>query len=193
MGFRQPFYSGLSSYTGEALIDTYGFRYLYIQLDDFNRNRLNQSVISLDANLDKFSYPASKRCVLPAADPSSNVVLRSTSCGKPDPSWRGPPLTANQTYSRAQLVNARRAVPVNRYRSPVNSDIIARIPVRKFNNYDILLDSWNSSLEDTAREYFGPVTLKRFRIRLLNDKGYVVNLNNMNFSFSLIAEHLYQY
>ena len=75
----------------------------------------------------------------------------------------------------------------------MNSDIIARIPVRKFNNYDILLDSWNSSLEDTAREYFGPVTLKRFRIRLLNDKGYVVNLNNMNFSFSLIAEHLYQY
>ena len=193
LGFRQPSYSGSSTYTGEALIDTYGFRYLYIELDDFNHNRLNQSVISLDANLDKFSYPASKRCALPAADPSSNVVLRSTSCGKPPPTWRGPPLTANQTYSRAQLVNARRAQPVNRYRSPVNSDIIARIPVRKFNNYDILLDSWNSSLEDTAREYFGPVTLKRFRIRLLNDKGYVVNLNNMNFSFSLIAEHLYQY
>ena len=84
-------------------------------------------------------------------------------------------------------------MPINRYRSPVNSDIIARIPVRKFNNYDILLDSWNSSLEDTAREYFGPITLKRIRVRLLNDKGYVVNLNNMNFSFSLIAEHLYQY
>jgi hypothetical protein len=193
LGFRQPSYSGNHSYTGEALIDTYGFRYLYIELDDFNHNRLNQSVISLDANLDKFSYPASKRCALPAADPSSNVVLRSTSCGKPPPPWQGPPLTANQTYSRAQLINARGRKPVNRYRSPVNSDIIARIPVRKFNNYDILLDSWNSSLEDTAREYFGPVTLKRFRIRLLNDKGYVVNLNNMNFSFSLIAEHLYQY
>ena len=193
LGFRQPFYSGKSTYTGESLVDTYGFRYLYIELDDFNRNRLNQSVISLDANLDTFSYPASKRCVLPAADPSSNTVLKSGSCGKPPPSWQGDPLTANQTYSRAQLVNARGRKAINRYRSPVNSDIIARIPVRKFNNYDILLDSWNSSLEDTAREYFGPVTLKRFRVRLLNDKGYVVNLNNMNFSFSLIAEHLYQY
>lgn len=193
LGFRQPSYSGQSTYTGESLIDTYGFRYLYIELDDFNRNRLNQSVISLDANLDTFSYPASKRCALPAADPSSNTVLKSGSCGKPSPSWQGAPLTANQTYSRAQLVNAQGRKPANRYRSPVNSDIIARIPVRKFNNYDILLDSWNNSLKGTAREYFGPVTLKRFRVRLLNDKGYVVNLNNMNFSFSLIAEHLYQY
>jgi len=193
LGFRQPSYSTKGSYTGESLIDTFGTRYLYIELDDFNRNRLNQSVISLDANLDKFSYSASKRCTLPAADPSSNVVLRSGSCGKPPPPWQGDPLTATQTYSRTQLINARKRKPINRYRSPVNSDIIARIPVRKLSNYGILLDSWNSSLEDTVRNYFGPVTLKRFRIRLLNDKGYVVNLNNMNFSLSLIAEQLYQY
>ena len=128
LGFRQPSYSGSNSYTGEALIDTYGFRYLYIELDDFNRNRLNQSVISLDANLDTFSYPASRRCALPAADPASNEILKSGSCGKRPPSWQGDPLTANQTYSRAQLINARGRKPANRYRSPVNSDIIARIP-----------------------------------------------------------------
>ena len=194
LGFRQPSYSADHTYTGEALIDTYGFRYLFIELDDFNRNRLNQSVISLDANLDTFSYPASKRCALSAANPDSLPILKSgSSCGKPPPPWQGAPLTANQTYSRTQLLRARGRTIPNRYRSPVNSDIIARIPVRKFNNYDILLDSWNSKLGGTAREYFGPVTLKRFRVRLINDKGYVVNLNNMNFSFSLIAEHLYQY
>ncbi len=73
------------------------------------------------------------------------------------------------------------------------SDILARIPVRKFQHYDILFDNWTSGLAETGREYFGPVTLKRMHVRLLNDKGYVINLNNMNFSFSLIVEHLYQY
>ena len=191
LGFRQPKYSGKSQYTGEALIDTYGFRYLFVELDDFNRNRLNQSIISLDAHADKFSYPASKRCARPAADASG--VLISGSCGKPPPPWQGAPLTAKETYSRMRLLQAQQQGVPDRYRSPVNSDIIARIPVRKFQNYDMLFDNWNSSLEDTAREYFGPVTLKRFRIRLLNDKGYVVNLNNMDFSLSLIVEHLYQY
>ena len=189
LGFRQPSYSGSSSYTGEGLIDTYGPRYILLELNDFNSNRLNQSVISLDANLAKFSYPASTRCNLPAAqDPSSN-----SSCGKGPPTWRGESLTAVQTYVRAQILNAQQEAPPHRYRSPVNSDIIARIPVRKIGHYGLLYDNWSEQLNDTAREYFGPVTLKRFRVRLLNDKGYVINLNNMNFSFSLIAEHLYQY
>jgi len=48
-------------------------------------------------------------------------------------------------------------------------------------------------MEDTAREYFGPVTLRRLRVRLLNDKGYTIDLNGMDFSFALIIEHLYQY
>jgi hypothetical protein len=42
------------------------------------------------------------------------------------------------------------------------------------------------------RTYFGPTTLKRLRVQLLDDKGYPVNLCN-NFSFSLIVEQLYQY
>jgi hypothetical protein len=194
LGFRQPFYTDASGYTGEALIDTYGFRYLFIELDDFNRNRLNQGIISLDAHRDTFSYSAAKRCSLPAASAEARPFLDgSGSCGKPPPPWQGPPLTANQTYTRAQLVNAQQQGYSNRYLSPVNSDIIARIPVKKFNHYDILFDNWNSGLKDTAREYFGPVTLKRMRVRLLNDKGYVVNLNNMDFSFSLMVEHLYQY
>ena len=194
LGFRQPFYTDASGYTGEALIDTYGFRYLFLELNDFNRNRLNQGVISLDAHREAFSYAASKRCSITAASDAARPFLDdSGSCGKPPPPWAGAPLTANQTYTRAQLVNAQQQGYPDRYLSPVNSDIIARIPVKKINHYDILFDNWNSRLADTAREYFGPVTLKRLRVRLLNDKGYVVNLNNMDFSFSLLVEHLYQY
>ena len=43
------------------------------------------------------------------------------------------------------------------------------------------------------RIYFGPVTLYKFRIRLLNDKGLLVDLNNMDWSFSLLITQVYQY
>jgi hypothetical protein len=194
LGFRQPSYSNETSYTGEALIDTYGFRYLFLELDDFNNNRLNQGIISLDAKRDTFSYSAAKRCTISSRDASSNPFLDpSGSCGKPPPPTFGPPLTRVETYARTQLLNAQEQGYPDRYLSPVNSDILARIPVRKFQHYDILFDNWTSGLAETGREYFGPVTLKRMHVRLLNDKGYVINLNNMNFSFSLIVEHLYQY
>lgn len=189
LGFREAAYSGAASYTGESLLDVYGTRYLFLEVDDFNQNRLNQGIISLTANRDTFSVPASIRCRRPASqDPSNN-----SSCGKPLPTWRGPGLTAVQTYARAQLINAQQQGFPDRYLSPTGSNILARIPVRKFNHYDLLFDNWNASLKDTAREYFGPVTLKRLRIKLLNDKGYVVNLNRMDFSFSLLVEQLYQY
>ena len=194
LGFRQPSYSNETSYTGEALIDTYGFRYLFLELDDFNNNRLNQGIISLDAKRDTFSYSAAKRCTMSSRDASSDPFLDpSGSCGKPPPPTFGPPLTRAETYARTQLLNAQEQGYPDRYLSPVNSDVLARIPVRKFQHYDILFDNWTSGLAETGREYFGPVTLKRMHVRLLNDKGYVINLNNMNFSFSLIVEHLYQY
>lgn len=189
LGFRKTSYSGSSSYEGESLIDTYGFRYIFVELKDFNNNRLNQGIVSITDNRHTFTYSAAKRCRLPLTE----EPLNSTSCGKSPPSWRGPPLTSTETYVRAQLLNAQERGYPDQYLSPVNSDILARIPVRKFNHYDILFDNWTSTLEDTSREYFGPVTLKRMHVRLLNDKGYVIDLNGMDFSFSLIAEHLYQY
>ena len=190
LGFRQPSYSGETSYTGEALVDTYGFRYLFVEVDDFNHNRLNQGIVSLSSNRDAFSYSASKRCSIPV---STIPTPLARSCGKGPNPPTGAPLTAVETYTRAQLLNAQREGFPDRFMSAVNSDILARIPVRKFNHYDILFDNGHGVFMETAREYFGPVTLKRLRVRLLNDKGFVVNLNNMNFSFSIIIDHLYQY
>ena len=45
---------------------------------------------------------------------------------------------------------------------------------------------------DMARQYFGPVTIKTLKVKLLNDKGYPIDLN-ADWSFSLLTERLYQY
>jgi hypothetical protein len=42
-----------------------------------------------------------------------------------------------------------------------------------------------------SREYFGPVNIERLRITLVDDLGRVVDLNNMDWSFSLMFECVY--
>ena len=43
------------------------------------------------------------------------------------------------------------------------------------------------------RVYFGPITLEKLRIKLIDNRGNIVNLHGNNWSFTLAAEILYQY
>ena len=51
----------------------------------------------------------------------------------------------------------------------------------------------NENPEYTKRVYFGPVKLRKFKVRLLNDKGFEVNLNDQDWSFSIHVTQLYQF
>ena len=50
-----------------------------------------------------------------------------------------------------------------------------------------------SSLQTNKRVYFGPVDIDRLRVRLIDDRGNLVNFNGLNWNIILIAEILYQY
>jgi hypothetical protein len=41
------------------------------------------------------------------------------------------------------------------------------------------------------RTYFGPVDIQRLRIRLFDDRGRLLNMNNTNYSFCLDLKMLY--
>jgi hypothetical protein len=43
-----------------------------------------------------------------------------------------------------------------------------------------------------TRRYFGPVNLKKFRVKILDQYGREIHLNNMDFSFSLEVEQAYR-
>lgn len=45
-----------------------------------------------------------------------------------------------------------------------------------------------SDFIDRKREYFGPVRIQRLKIQLINQYGDIVNLNNMDYSFTLELE-----
>jgi len=73
--------------------------------------------------------------------------------------------------------------------SYIDKNILAKIPYSN-NNYQILFDG-NNEILSPKRQYFGPVDIKKMGVQLLNKYGQVVNLNFMDFSFTLEVEMVY--
>ena len=49
----------------------------------------------------------------------------------------------------------------------------------------------NLILITTPRQYFGPVDIQNIQIQLLDEYGRILNLNNMDYSFCLTFQTIY--
>jgi hypothetical protein len=80
-------------------------------------------------------------------------------------------------------------------KAPTSSDILAIIPIKTSVGVPTgsLLVEFSGSLQDSSRTYFGPVNIERMAVKLLDDKGNVLNLNGNDWCVSLVCECLYQY
>jgi len=103
-------------------------------------------------------------------------------------------LTKAQKYTAIQITNTQQSNSVNQYFSPQASNILFRFPVQRLStNLQAPMIIPNAAGMDNGRRYFGPVTIEKLRVRLLDDKGFPVDLHCGDISFSLILERLYQY
>ena len=206
MGFRDKSYNGVTGHTGEALVDTFGSKYLYIVLDDFNRNRITYNLLGMTNNRDNFKLPSYYNPNTMKVDCSENSVVEA----KTRPCRKGTPvekkgffpvdnLTKAQQYTANSIIQAQESKAQDRYFSPNNPNILAKIPVSQAIDYgggaplfgNLSID--HSKIFNNKRTYFGPVTIKRLNVQLINDKGYNVNMNGMDWSMSLKIKQLYQY
>lgn len=73
--------------------------------------------------------------------------------------------------------------------SILNKDILARISISN-DSFSVQTEN-NYSLISTPRKYFGPIDIQKMKIQLLDEYGRVLDINNMDFSFSIIFECLY--
>jgi hypothetical protein len=71
-------------------------------------------------------------------------------------------------------------------KSIIGDNILAMIPITSASFY--VNFTTGSDLIEKRREYFGPVRIQRLKIQLLNQYGDLINLNNMDYSFSLELE-----
>jgi hypothetical protein len=214
LGFRKKSYTidGGGSIVSEALVDTFGTKYVYIMLDDYNKNRITYNLLGMTNNRDNFKIPSYYNKNTMSTDCSANNLIES----KERPCRKGTPstleffpldnLTKAQQYTANSILQSQQSKKIDRYFSPTNPNILAKIPILhaiergNIDNAGItvsplfgIINMSPNLLKKNKRTYFGPVTIKRFHVQLLNDKGLVIDLNGMDWSFSLKIKQLYQY
>jgi hypothetical protein len=104
-------------------------------------------------------------------------------------------LTKSQIYTINEINKNKNNLTNYLAKAPTSSDILAIVPVKTSTGVPTgsLLVDFSGSLQDSARVYFGPVNIDRMAVKLLDDKGNVLNLNGNDWCFTLICECLYQY
>ncbi len=170
--------------------------YILFALDDYTNNYPTNGLINIEPPNTKLSIPS---YISKISDPSgSNICDTIANSVVPPPI---PPitqyiptfprkLTQNQLYALNQIINNRQA-STNMAKAPNPPDLFATIFTKTVDEKKAIVYEDTNSIY--SRTYFGPITLERLRVRLLDSLGNLVNLHGHNWSFTLAVEQLYQY
>jgi hypothetical protein len=104
-------------------------------------------------------------------------------------------LTQSQIYTINEINKNNNNLTNYLSKAPTSSDILAILPVKTSTGVPTgsLLVEFSGSLQDNVRTYFGPVHIERMNVKLLDDKGNILNLNGVDWCVTLSCECLYQY
>ena len=173
---------------GDTGLSTNLYNYFLICLDDFNQNHLNDGLVTItnvDTSIPLPSYASRTDFV---CDPSGQKVYTASSG-----------LTERQIYAAQAAANSRTtnesigsSISANSYGSgPFVSDVFGIIPMKVSGlaNGSSYVE-FGGTLQNQERSYFGPVNIHRMSVRLVTDRGNLVDLNKANWSFSLVCEQL---
>jgi hypothetical protein len=184
--------------TADAPLNLYGPRYFILAIDDFNQNHLNKGLINTIDGTTKVALPDYYTPAMP--DCSCNTVKQPFPYKFPIKQMvaQNPrKLTKAQLYSVNEII-LNRSVPNLRAPGPTTTNTLATIPLKGISALrnatppEPFVET-GIALQTNKREYFGPVNIERLRVRLLDDKGNIVDLNDNDWSFTMIVDQLYQY
>lgn len=202
LGFRDQEYSpdnvssntaNIFSFYSESLVDTFGPKYFLLSIDDYNSNQINKALISIENVQDKVDVPSYYSADL-TPDPNCNTSSNNLYTIPSYLQGRPPQITQAQQYSLNEILKNRKTSSNEVLTSPTNSNLFALIPLKRSGlNFGDSLIEFSGPIQANERNYFGPVDIDKIRVQLLDDKGNIVNLNGMDWSFSILTEHLYQY
>lgn len=102
-------------------------------------------------------------------------------------------LTSAQIYTVNEIIKNRGRVTTYRSKAPTPSDSFAIIPVKGLSNTGDVYVDFSGAMQDNIRYYFGPVNIERMRVKLVDDRGRLIDMHGGDWSFTLISESLYQY
>ena len=166
-----------------------GTQYFRLVIDDFNNNYVTNAGVGIEKTQSKLSMPSYAGKVI---NDTSNCSFTNCIDNVAFVPTVPPQLTQAQMYSLNQIYCNRKAIS-NRPMNPTvpNTLAIIQLPnnMDEHDNYFSItgFSSWD------RRVYFGPVSIERLKVTLLDDKGNILNLHGHDWSFTLIADQLYQY
>ena len=189
--------------TGDNVVSVNLYSYFLIILDDYNQNHLNDGVVTTtqkESNMELPNYAtrATLRANAITGEPIIDTIKKN-----------GQNMTQKEIYSAQQILSSRSTVQneaiittntslsartVQYYsKGPFAKNVFALLPLKMAGqqNNTFYVD-YGGTLQNQERTYFGPVNINRMTVKLMNDKGELVNLNGANWSFSFICEQLYQ-
>lgn len=104
-------------------------------------------------------------------------------------------LTKAQIYTINQIMANSNNLTKYLSKAPTSSDILGIVPIKTSTGVATgsLIVDFSGSLQDNTRTYFGPVDIDRMAVKLLDDKGNILNLNGNDWCVTLVCECLYQY
>jgi hypothetical protein len=220
LGYRVPVQNVMQNGNkGIAIPDLYGPKYFIIVLDDLNQNHINNGLIGITETSRVVKLPTYYSRDLPytciPANPTgtdvslnSQILQNTVNAGtlimdKFNATYSATPsvlpsapriLTQSQIYSINEIIKNNERTYNYKLKAPVVSDTFAILPIKlgsmKLGDMNV---EFGGSMQDNVRNYFGPVNISRLRVKLLDDKGNIVNLNGRDWSITIISENLYQY
>ena len=181
-------YRSVVSLTADTTVSVNLYNYFMVILDDYNQNHLNDGLVTITPKDNSLKLPSYANRALYICDPVTGRRMNSgiTDIGNNN-------LTQNQVYSINQIISAQ-----NTTKSYTNSgvyvkDIFGLIPIKTTGmTPGQIYVELGGTLQNQDRIYFGPVNIHRMAIKLVNDRGDIVDLNGANWSLQFICEQLYQ-
>ena len=182
--------------TSQALLNS--SQYFQFILDDFNQSFATGSSIGIakeNTRLDIPGYFSKIPQDSSGLDISSNVSLMCTDTVSNNSRYF-PTLPRRVTQAQLYALNeiiANRKLADNKPSTPNFSNLFATIytPQVGIDESKNIINNNNNIINE--RKYFGPITLEKLGIRLIDSKGITLNLHGHNWSFTLAVEILYQY
>ena len=208
LGFRKFTIYKLSNYVSstdsfviqivaDTGISTELFNYFMLCIDDYNQSHLNDGLVTITSRDTEIPLPSYAIRTKFVCDPVTGEKVYNTE-SRTDYNK----LTEKQVQSLVSKANTGASdnnattgnVSSKIYGStPFASDVFGVIPMKlSGRSPGESIVEFGGTLQNQERQYFGPVNIQRLSIKLVSDRGNVVDLNNANWSFSLICEQLYK-
>lgn len=203
LGFRNYTEYSLSDYgvngdiitiIGDTGVCTNLYNYFLLCLDDYNQNHLNDGLVTITGKDTSIPLPSYANKDNFTCDPTTGDLTYNTAVAT-DYSK----LTQNQLYALTTIANNKyntesigKSVSSKNYgQGPYAQDVFAILPMKVAGlaNGSSYME-YGGTLQNQGRQYFGPVNIRKMAVSLVSDRGNKVDLNNANWSFSIICEQL---